>query len=232
MQNQNGVIFKENKNVQKLMAFITDKGFCLDERLPSEREMVSLLGIGRNSLREALKVLEAIGVVEIKHGSGIFLRKTDVSPNGDSAVWLLIHKNEIFNMITVREALDLKAIDLISEERYPQIRDQLKACIAAVKKTDLSNDELLQHDLEFHNIIRRASGNDILLNICVALTGNIYDERKVLFSQNQRIEQSLWEHNQIANAFGSNDINQIKQAYVAHMASTRASIENAQPTNI
>ena len=213
------------------MAFITDKGFCLDERLPSEREMVSLLGIGRNSLREALKVLEAIGVVEIKHGSGIFLRKTDVSPNGDSAVWLLIHKNEIFNMITVREALDLKAIDLISEERYPQIRDQLKACIAAVKKTDLSNDELLQHDLEFHNIIRRASGNDILTNICVALTGNIYDERKVLFSQRQRIEQSLWEHNQIANAFGSNDINQIKQAYVAHMASTRASIENAHPAD-
>ena len=101
-----------------------------------------------------------------------------------------------------------------------------------MRKTGLSNGELLQHDLEFHNIIRRASGNDILLNICVALTGNIYDERKVLFSQNQRIEQSLWEHNQIANAFGSNDINQIKQAYVAHMASTRASIENAQPTNI
>lgn len=231
MQSQNGVIFKENKNVQKLMAFITDKEFCLDERLPSEREMVSLLGIGRNSLREALKVLEAIGVVEIKHGSGIFLRKTDVSPNGDSAVWLLIHKNEIFNMITVREALDLKAIDLISEEHYSEIRDQLKACVAAVKKTALNNNELLQHDLEFHNIIRRASGNDILLNICVALTGNIYDERKVLFSQAQRIEQSLWEHNQIANAFGSNDINQIKQAYVAHMASTRASIENAHPTD-
>lgn len=135
-------------------------------------------------------------------------------------------------MITVREALDLKAIDLIPEDNYSGIRDQLKACITAVRKTGLSNGELLQHDLEFHNIIRRASGNDILLNICVALTGNIYDERKVLFSQNQRIEQSLWEHNQIANAFGSNDINQIKQAYVAHMASTRASIENAQPTNI
>ena len=231
MQSQNSIIFKENKNVQKLMAFITDKGFCLDERLPSEREMVSLLGIGRNSLREALKVLEAIGVVEIKHGSGIFLRKTDVSPNGDSAVWLLIHKNEIFNMITVREALDLKAIDLISEEHYSEIRNQLKAFIAAVRKTALNNSDLLQHDLEFHNIIRRASGNDILLNICVALTGNIYDERKVLFSQTQRIEQSLWEHNQIANAFGSNDINQIKQAYVAHMASTRASIENAHSTD-
>lgn len=225
---QSNTIFKENKNVQKLLHFIEEKGFALDERLPPERELVSLLGMGRNSLREALKVLETMGVVEIKHGSGIFLRKTDMSPSSDSTVWLLIHKHEIFNMITIREALDLKAIDLIPEEEYPAIRDRLKACIADVRKTELGNADLLKHDLDFHNIIRKASGNDILLNICVALTGNIYDERRVLFNQPSRVEQSLWEHNQIANAFGSNDINQVKQAYIAHLASTRASIEDAQ----
>lgn len=225
---QGNAIFKENKNVQKILKFIEDKEFALDERLPPERELVSLLGIGRNSLREALKVLETMGVVEIKQGSGIFLRKVDMSPSNDSAVWLLIHKHEIFNMITVREALDLKAIDLIPEEEYLAIRDQLKACIADVRKTNLDNAALLKHDLDFHNIIRKASGNDILMNICVALTGNIYDERQVLFSQPKRVEQSLWEHNQIANAFGSNDINQVKQAYIAHLASTRASIEDAQ----
>ena len=74
-------------------------------------------------------------------------------------------------------------------------------CIAAVRKTDMTNEDMLRHDLEFHNIIRRAANNDILLNICITLTGTIYDERRVLFTHTNYVEQSLWEHNQIAHAF-------------------------------
>ena len=102
MQQTNGFVFKENKNVHRLLTYIADKGFALGERLPSERELAEQLGIGRNSLREALKVLEAMGVLEIRHGSGIFLRKLNVEPRDDSVMWLMIHKDEILHMITVR----------------------------------------------------------------------------------------------------------------------------------
>lgn len=226
MQQTNGFVFKENKNVHRLLTYIADKGFALGERLPSERELAEQLGIGRNSLREALKVLEAMGVLEIRHGSGIFLRKLDVEPRDDSGMWLMIHKDEILHMITVRETLDLKAIDLIPEERYLSIREQLRDCVAAVRQTRCTNQDMLQHDLVFHNIIRKASGNDILMSICVLLTGTIYDERKVLFSRREYVERSLWEHMQIANTFGSGDVNQIKQAYIAHLTSTRLNIES------
>ena len=223
-QNKN-FVFKENKNVHRLFAYISEKGFEVGDRLPPERELAKELGVGRNSLREALKVLEAMSVVQIRHGSGVFLCKTDTEPENSSTMWLAIHKDEIFNMITVREALDLKAVDLIPDTQYLVIRDQLKSSIAAVRQTALDIEDMLQHDMEFHNIIRRASNNDILLNICAALTGTIYDERKVLLSRKKYVEQSLWEHMQIANAFGSEDVNQIKQAYVAHLATTRSSIE-------
>ena len=231
VQQSNGFVFKENKNVHRLLTYIGDKGFALDERLPSERELAEQLGIGRNSLREALKVLEAMGVLEIRHGSGIFLRKLDVEPRDDSGMWLMIHKDEILHMITVRETLDLKAIDLIPEERYLSIRQELRECVAQVRRTHCTNQDMLQHDLAFHNIIRKASGNDILMNICVLLTGTIYDERKVLFSRREYVERSLWEHMQIANAFGSGDVNQIKQAYIAHLASTRLNIESVVQEN-
>ena len=221
--------FKENKNVRSLLAYISKKGFSVGGKLPPERELAEQLGISRNSLREALKVLEAMDVLEIRHGSGIFLRKEDTQPDDGSSLWLMIHKDEILNILTVREALDLKAIDLIPEEDYPRLRDEMKACIAAVRKTDLTNEDMLRHDLEFHNIIRRAANNDILLNICITLTGTIYDERRVLFTHTNYVEQSLWEHNQIANAFGSLDVNQVKQAYIAHLATTRSSIELTQP---
>lgn len=66
------------------------------QRLPSERELVKLLGTGRNSLREAMKVLEAMGILDIRHGSGIFLRKAGFQPGQDAAIWLVVHKNEIW----------------------------------------------------------------------------------------------------------------------------------------
>ena len=147
----------------------------------------------------------------------------------DIAIVNKLTKDEILNILTVREALDLKAIDLIPEEDYPRLRDEMKACIAAVRKTDMTNEDMLRHDLEFHNIIRRAANNDILLNICITLTGTIYDERRVLFTHTNYVEQSLWEHNQIANAFGSLDVNQVKQAYIALLATPRSSIELTQP---
>ena len=226
---QKNLLSSENKNVKKVLAFIVDCGVEQDEKLPPERELAKQLGIGRNSLREAMKILEAMGVVEILHGSGTYLRKTDTEPGDSDDMWLKIHKDEIFNMITVREALDLKAIELIPEDQYMKIRDDLRASISAVKQTRLTNHDMLLHDLEFHNIIRKAANNEILLNICNALTGTIYDERKILFNKRSYVEQSLWEHMQIANAFGSGDVNLIKQAYCAHLATTRSGIEYADP---
>ncbi len=226
--NSNRFFFRENPNMKKILKFIMEKRIEVGERLPAEREMAAALKVGRNSLREAMKVLEMMGVVEIRHGSGTYLKKTDVSASGESAVWLWTHRQEIYDIITVREALDLKAIDLIPEEKYAQVREDLKACVSAAKKTKLDSEKLMLHDLEYHNIIRKASNNDVLLNICIALTGNIYDKRQVLFSQPRYIEQALGEHIQIANAFGTGDVNQVKLAYMAHLASTRFGIENAQ----
>ncbi len=222
-----GLFNAENRHIKSILQYIANNGLEVNDRLPAERELALNLGISRNSLREAMKVLETLGVVEIIHGSGTYLRKTNIEPGDDGSTWLVIHKDEIFQMLTIREALDLCAIELIPEKAYPSVRQQMKDCISKVQKTSMSNEDMLQHDLAFHNIVRKAAGNDILLKICVSLTGNIYDERKVLFDNEKRVRKSIEEHNRIANAFGSLDVNEVKQAYIAHFASTRASIENA-----
>ncbi len=220
-------MFSENKNVQKILDFAAKKGFAVDDRFPAEREFAKELGISRNALREALKILQTLGVIEVRSNSGVYLQESDFRMlEKDASVWLMIHKKEIFEILTVREALDLCAIDLIPESMYPEIRNQLKATIEKARGSVVRNQALMEHDLEFHNIIRKASGNEIILNICTVFTGTIYDERRALFMNESRVEKSLQEHNRIANAFGSGDVNEIKLAYTAHLASTRQSIEN------
>jgi len=225
MESFRGYSVKESKNVQAVLGYVSQKDLKAGDKLPTERELSAQLGISRNSLREALKSLETIGVVSIRHGSGVYLLKSGLEPTGDATLWLAIHKTEILKMITVREALDLCAIDLIPLCRYGELRQLLLEAVEQMRLEKVPGEAMLEHDLVFHNIIRQAAENDVLLNICVALTGGIYDERKVLFTQSERVEQSLREHERIAEAFGSNDMEQVKKAYREHLVSTRATIE-------
>lgn len=228
MHHNTGFSFMESKNVRLLLDYIENKAFAVGDRLPTERILSAELGIGRNSLREAMKSLESVGVVCIRQGSGTYLKKTGMRSAADSTVWLAVHRTEILNMITVREALDLRAIELIPEERYSELRAALRKSIDEARAGELNNELMLAHDLAFHNIIREASGNDILVALCVSLTNNIYDERRALFQQHDRLEQSLEEHRRIANAFGSGDINEVRGAYIAHLTATRMLVEQAE----
>ena len=71
----NGFNFKESPVLRSVLKYISDKELTVGEKLPTERELMKIIGVSRNSLREALKSLEAIGVVEIRQGSGIYLMK-------------------------------------------------------------------------------------------------------------------------------------------------------------
>ena len=223
---QNNIFLNGNINVKKIVDYLQRSDLKIGEKLPSERELSEILGVSRNSLREALKILQTLQVLEIRRGSGIYLLKTEFMPTNEGAGWLLTHKGDILNMLTVRETLDLRAIELIPEEQYSAIRTELKQCVKEVRQGKLTNEQLFQHDLEFHNIIRNAAGNEVLTNICISLTGNIYDERRILFANRMRMELSLEEHNHIANTFGTGDVNEVKQAYIAHFVSVRRSIED------
>ena len=59
----------------EIMGLILDRGLLPRDPLPTELELVNELGVGRNTVREALKVLQAMGIVDVRHGYGMFVAK-------------------------------------------------------------------------------------------------------------------------------------------------------------
>ncbi len=215
--------------VRLILDYVREQGCDVDERLPSERQLAHRLDISRNSLREAMKTLQALGIIEIKRGSGIYLRKKDFNPQEHASLWLLIHRNEILDILTVREVLEIKAIDLVPTEKFPVVADQLRACMDRVAPIPSSVDALRQHDLAFHDIIRLAAGNRVLYDICYSLNASLYDERRALFSLPGRMRQSIAEHRRIMEAYTGGNREAVLQAMMDHLVSVRRSIENAAP---
>ncbi|MCD8349499.1 MAG: FCD domain-containing protein [Planctomycetaceae bacterium] len=215
--------------VRLILDYVRAHSCGLDERLPSERQFAHLLDISRNSLREAMKTLQALGVIEIKRGSGIYLRKKDFNPHDHASLWLLIHRTEILDILTVRETLDMRAIDLVPLEKYLDVAAQLRDCLDHIDPTPSGVDALRQHDLAFHTIVRLAAGNKVLYDICNSLNGSIYDERRALFSIPGQMRRCVADHRRIMECYFSGSRDAVYQAMSDHLFGVRQAIENAMP---
>jgi DNA-binding FadR family transcriptional regulator len=154
----------------RIMDLILERGLDVGDALPTESELSAELGVGRNTVRESLKVLQALGVIEIRHGFGMF-----VAPNNFSALvsgltfrgrLSLRHKGEeAMELIDVRQALESgligSAIDLLTEDHLADLRSTMQAMQDAAAK----GEPLAEHDAEFHRRLYAPLNNELLINL-------------------------------------------------------------------
>ena len=154
----------------RIMELILERGLDVGDALPTESELSAELGVGRNTVRESLKVLQALGVIEIRHGFGMF-----VAPNNFSALvsgltfrgrLSLRHKGEeAMELIDVRQALESgligSAIDLLTEDHLADLRSTMQAMQDAAAK----GEPLAAHAAEFHRRLYAPLNNELLINL-------------------------------------------------------------------
>jgi GntR family transcriptional repressor for pyruvate dehydrogenase complex len=135
------------------------------ERIPAERELCQKLGVGRASLREALKALEIMGMIETRLGDGTYVCKRSEFFSRP-LLWAIASSSEADarELIEARMLIEVELAGLAAEhakvEHLEELTAQLNRMIKA--KTDL--EEFVQADVSFHLAIGRASSNSILMN--------------------------------------------------------------------
>lgn len=135
-------------------------------RLPTEAEIGEKLGISRTPVREALKIFEAMGVLAVRRGSGMFVNP-DIEPSLAQLLLFKLYLQETTpqKMMEVRRLIARGCAELAAERRTD---DDLAAMSKAIEKmksfAGLDNppwDDVLEADLEFHRAIHRATGNEL-----------------------------------------------------------------------
>jgi GntR family transcriptional regulator, transcriptional repressor for pyruvate dehydrogenase complex len=146
--------------LDSLAAFIDRAAILPDSKLPSERTLCEALGVGRSTVREALKRWEALGIVEMRQGSGVFLR-VPVSPNLLHVPLVLARPSKVKNLLQilqVRRALEGEAAAVCatsaSREDIAKVGEALLRLEAAYALGAGS-----EEDWQFHQSIYLATGN-------------------------------------------------------------------------
>ena len=173
------------------------------DKLPSEREMASILGTSRNSLREGLHILENKGLLEIKSGSGTFIK----NPYGSSNK-ITLHLNgctteEIFQLQTALEHQMLKNVFLSAkEEEKKELLDR------ATEMSILAESHVYSHavDTYFHNKLYEIAGNSAIRQLLDSIRAARFSSNEENISDNNSIWlASVKDHYAMAQAIADND---------------------------
>ena len=219
---------KEEKGtiLRKLLKFLVQQDYKAGDRIPAERPLCETLGFNRAMLRDALKTLESIGGIEIKRGSGSYL-VIDAKDLEETYVnWLITHKDRALDAHRIRGKLDLLAIELIPQESFETVYQQLKQCLNLFDVEHATADSFMAHDNQFHMIPRLASRNSVLVDICAQLSNPAFDERIVFANNPEKIKMSYNEHQAIAEAFKTGNRDFILRVQEAHLLGTEKYLAN------
>ena len=203
---------------ERIRELIDSKKYTEGMKLPTENELCQSMNVGRGTVREALRLLQAKGLVEIKPGRGAFVaskQAVDINP----VVWLVQNEKELRDAIEVRNALEPVAARKMAETAIEAALRRLKKIhadfLAAVKAGDTV--QIAELDELFHGWIVRESGNQLLNEINVHLIQGMHTFRSKTFTVPENVRNAVEPHTRILNAITGRDGNAAEQEMRKHL---------------
>lgn len=220
-----------NTVAQTLQRRILDGQYAVGSVLPGQRELAERLGISRTSLREAISMLEALGLLRSMAGKGVFVTagtvpSTGELPPGPNAM----PADAIFQMrFVVEPAGAALAARIRQPDDLAELRGSMEAMTAALGSNDLV--VAADSDLRFHLEIARLSGNPALAAMTRHFQSQLAHSLRLPFADRSRVWQPADEHMAILSAIEAGDAESARQAMRQHLlsAAARAGIRFIQP---
>ncbi|MCX5201375.1 FadR family transcriptional regulator [Streptomyces sp. NBC_00237] len=164
--------------IEAIKSMITDGELAPGQRLPTERDLAVLLGISRSSMREAIRALTVLGVLESRHGSGIYVTSLEAVDLLDTfgIVAEISPQPRLVEFLEVRRILESAATALAAARiNHSQLAD-VAVHLAAMQETD-DTEAFLAADMAFHRTITHAAGNEALAAIVEGLSSRTFRAR-------------------------------------------------------
>ena len=209
---------------RQIIGLITDEELSPGDRLPSERELASTLGVSRPSLREAVKSLEAQGWLRVRHGQGVFVETPRARSDLEAA---MVHQEvTLEELFAMREVLEVPAAGWAAQkadrQRIASAAEALTELDRTVKTGSRDFKILESLDAAFHMRIVEAAGNRFLRQTLGVLQEMLAAGMETTLLIPGRLEKSAVQHHRILAAVQSGDATTARTAARQHIRSARA----------
>lgn len=202
---------------EKLAALIASGVLTVGDELPGERELAAALAVSRETVRGAIAILAAHGVLRVAHGARTTVAKTDLSALAFSVATPGFAKR--YDLDSVHEArllVEQRVAADAARNISQQVVAQLEKSIDAQEDCHEDPVRFLLCDREFHGLIYRASDNPLLADMAMDLYNYLLEHRRRIVARPGSIETSIADHRDILEALRSGDSAGAVAAFARH----------------
>lgn len=206
------------KIIDSIKEMIQDGKLKSGDKLPPERELANLFQVSRVPVREAIKILEYIGVVQNVRGKGMYIRSINVDDLLETINFALLPPEEsILDLFEAREAIELQAVRLAAIRRTEADLASMEKTIQEMEEEIKSGRHGTKPSLEFHTAILRASKNKILHQMNSFFLDLLeWSRKKTLLTYEQQVE-TLNAHKRILKKITEQDAEGCTQLMLEHL---------------
>lgn len=211
---------------RQLTALIAEGQLQPGQRLPSERDLCKQFGVGRTSLREGLRALTAMGLLEARVGEGTFVRQGGGQLLENALrQGLMLDGHKLEDLTETRLVLETQTASLAAQRATAADLEAIGQALSCQEAAMQQPDAYLAADLEFHLAIAKATQNGILYQLLSTIRSYLQEWIRGALgpddaTENTRAERSLHEHRLILSALLHGDVPAAAKAMRDHIQSS------------
>lgn len=203
------------------------------DQIESDRELAKKLNVGRSAVREALKVLDVLGMIDIRLGQGTYITSRETNFFSVPLSWsLFLDGAQVKSILQVRGALELRAVQLAAQCEDKNKLDKLTDIYYRMQKTfqESKDSDNLQHalqetldaDIEFHTCIAECSGNPIILSMLTTIRNFLKRVSGTGMVDAEQLQAVVEEHQKLYGAIISGNVEAATKTMMKHLAASMA----------
>jgi GntR family transcriptional repressor for pyruvate dehydrogenase complex len=207
--------------IDKIKGMIVSGELAPGDRLPREADLAQRLGLSRNSLREAVRALSLIRILDVRQGDGTYVTSLDPSLLLDALTFVVdLHQDRsVLALMEARRLLEADAAALAAQRIEPEQLAELRRLLDAMRASS-TIEELVQNDLAFHRTIADAAGNPVIAKLLDSLSGPTIRARLWRgITQGGAMDRTIAEHTAIVDALEHRNPEVARAWMVVHVAS-------------
>ncbi|SHN26833.1 FadR/GntR family transcriptional regulator [Gracilibacillus kekensis] len=210
---------------RRLLDYIFSGSIQPGDRLPAERQLQEALGVGRSAIREAIKVLTVLGILEVKQGDGTYLKTADSGLLLESIEWgLLLGENRVHDIIEVRKEIEAPIARLAAERCTDTELKELRLILDKLKVSTI--DDFVELDIAFHIKIAQMSKNTVFIGILSSIQSLLRTWIKLVIEEVGETQFSYNDHYNIYQALSNKDPQASVEAMELHLDDATGRILN------
>lgn len=199
-------------------------------RLPAIADMATQFRVGAPTLREALKKLEALGVVDIRHGSGVYVGRTvDSLVISNPFIDSIASKQLLIDLVSARIPVELETAKLAAKHATSEQLGEMGRLLARARKALDDASQLNEINLAFHRQIALGSGNPVLHQILEVLSTLFRREQRMILDVHGDRESDHHEHVAIHEALAARDAALAVRRMRSHLERVRDTLHRWDP---